>query len=161
MNSTVQKIFQLMSERKVTAKQVSSETGISQSNFTEWKKGRSNPKIDSIKSIADYFELPVEYFICEDEPENSETPSETSSIPRRRPNNLVHGQIRLKRRSTSVALASKALQFDEDRLSNSISKARMLDAEKQENVINFIDYLYSIQEKSEQESECELPEPKV
>lgn len=63
MTATVEKIFILMSQNKVTAKQVAQDTGISQSNFTEWKKGRSNPKIEATTAIAKYFNVPVEYLL--------------------------------------------------------------------------------------------------
>lgn len=42
---------------------VSRETGIPQSTFTDWKNKRSNPKIEKIKKIADFFGKPIEYFL--------------------------------------------------------------------------------------------------
>ena len=55
------RIFELMEKEHVTAKQLSAATGISQSNFTEWKKGRSNPKLDALIQISEFFNVPVEY----------------------------------------------------------------------------------------------------
>lgn len=66
MNAAVEKIFELMKERKLTAKQLSEATGISQSNFTEWKKGRSNPKYEALSLIADYFDVSVDYLLGND-----------------------------------------------------------------------------------------------
>lgn len=58
------KIFEmLLAERGVTAYQVSKATGISTGSLTDWKKGRSQPKIDKLQKIADYFEVPVNYLL--------------------------------------------------------------------------------------------------
>lgn len=42
---------------------VSLDTGITKSTFTDWKNGRSNPKIEKLKIIADYFGVSIEYFL--------------------------------------------------------------------------------------------------
>ncbi|MCI9134104.1 MAG: helix-turn-helix transcriptional regulator [Lachnospiraceae bacterium] len=34
--------------------------------FTDWKTGRSNPKIDKLKKLADYFNVSIEYFLKEE-----------------------------------------------------------------------------------------------
>lgn len=52
----------LLKERNVSAYKVSKETGINQTTFSEWKKGKATPKIDKIKKIADYFNVPIEIF---------------------------------------------------------------------------------------------------
>ena len=70
--NTVEKIFSLMAMNKITAKQLAQETGISQSNFTEWKKGRSKPKINAIQAIANYFNVPVEQLISDGEPQKKQ-----------------------------------------------------------------------------------------
>lgn len=49
----------------VTDGKVARETGITKSTFTEWKSGRSAPKIDKLKKIADYFAVTVDYFVKE------------------------------------------------------------------------------------------------
>lgn len=53
---------QLMKEKGVNASEVSRATGISRSNFTDWKKGRSTPKAEKLQLIADYFDVPLETF---------------------------------------------------------------------------------------------------
>ena len=47
----------------VTDYEVSKQTGISSSTFSDWKSGRSNPKIEKLKKIADYFGVTVDYFL--------------------------------------------------------------------------------------------------
>lgn len=50
-------------EKGVTDYRVSKATGITKSTFTDWKNGRSGPKIDKLKKIADFFDKPIEYFL--------------------------------------------------------------------------------------------------
>lgn len=58
-----EKYVQLRDEKGVTDYRVSADTGITKSTFTDWKNGRSSPKIDKLKLIADYFGKPIEYFL--------------------------------------------------------------------------------------------------
>ena len=44
------------------ATQISSLTGIPRSMFTDWKKGRSTPKADKLKILADFFGVDVSMF---------------------------------------------------------------------------------------------------
>lgn len=60
-----QKFDELLKEKEVTAYRVAIETKISPSTFTDWKSGRSNPKLDKLQKIADYFGVPVTYFLEE------------------------------------------------------------------------------------------------
>lgn len=50
-------------EKGVTDYRVSQATGITKSTFTDWKNGRSEPKIEKLKKIADFFGKPIEYFL--------------------------------------------------------------------------------------------------
>lgn len=65
------RIFELMEKEHVTAKQLSAATGISQSNFTEWKKGRSNPKLEALIQISEFFNVPIEYLTGTETDENA------------------------------------------------------------------------------------------
>ncbi len=50
-------------ERGLTDYRVAIDTGITKSTFSDWKSGRSNPKTDKLKILADYFEVSIEYFL--------------------------------------------------------------------------------------------------
>lgn len=52
-------------EKGVTDYKVAEATGITKSTFSDWKSGRSRPKIDKLKKVADYFGVPIEYFLEE------------------------------------------------------------------------------------------------
>lgn len=70
----------LLQERDVTAYAVSKATGVSQSTLSDWKNGKSVPKIDKLKLIADYFGVQLEAFTT---PEGNAAPDpgKTFNIP--------------------------------------------------------------------------------
>ena len=47
----------------VTPYKVSKETGVSQSTLSDWKLGKITPKSDTMKKIADYFGVTVDYLM--------------------------------------------------------------------------------------------------
>ncbi|MFR1453094.1 MAG: helix-turn-helix domain-containing protein [Hungatella sp.] len=53
----------MLKERNLTPYRVSLDTGIAQSTLSDWKSGRSKPKVDKLKILADYFGVPIEYFL--------------------------------------------------------------------------------------------------
>jgi len=54
---------ELLQERKLTAYRVAQATNISTSTLSDWKRGRSIPKVDKLQKIADFFGVPVTFFI--------------------------------------------------------------------------------------------------
>ncbi len=60
------KFKELLDEMNKTPYQVSKETGISQTAFSNWKSGRSEPGLESLKKLADYFGVSIEYFLDEE-----------------------------------------------------------------------------------------------
>ena len=54
---------QLLKMDGSTVYRVSKETGISASTFTDWKNGRSVPKADKLKKIAEYFGVSLDYLL--------------------------------------------------------------------------------------------------
>ena len=57
-----EKFNTLLKKRNISAYKVAKDTGITQSTFSEWKKGTYTPKLDKLNKIASYFDIPVEYF---------------------------------------------------------------------------------------------------
>lgn len=57
------KFEELLRKNNVTAYQVAKETNLYSTLFSDWKSGKSCPKADKIKKIADYFGVPIEYFL--------------------------------------------------------------------------------------------------
>lgn len=57
---------------KLTGKssyEVAKSTGINSATFTNWKKGKYTPKIETLRTIADFFSVPVTYFTGNEEDE--------------------------------------------------------------------------------------------
>ena len=60
-----EKYVKLRNKKGVTDYRVSEDSKITKSTFSDWKSGRSNPKIDKLKLLADYFGVSIEYFLEE------------------------------------------------------------------------------------------------
>lgn len=58
-----EKYVKLRDEKGLSDYRVSEITGIPKSTFSDWKTGRSSPKIEKLKKIADCFEVTVDYFL--------------------------------------------------------------------------------------------------
>lgn len=56
-------IAKLMAEKDITAYRLSKDTGIAESCLSDWKNGRSKPKLDKLQIIADYLGVPLEELI--------------------------------------------------------------------------------------------------
>lgn len=57
----------LLKEHGVTAYQVAKATGISTGSLSDWKNGRSSPKAEKLRKIADYFNVSVDYLLGKEE----------------------------------------------------------------------------------------------
>ena len=61
-----ERFVQLLQDYGITAYKLSKDTGIPQSTFSDWKKGKSTPKLDKLQKIADYFNVPLDYLTGND-----------------------------------------------------------------------------------------------
>lgn len=59
------KYVELRDSANVKDYEVAKATGIPSSTFSDWKSGRSKPKIEKLLKLASYFNVPVEVFIRE------------------------------------------------------------------------------------------------
>lgn len=64
----------LRDEKGLKDADVSKETGITKSTFTDWKKGKSKPNADKVLLIAKVLGTTVEYLMTGEEPEKPEIP---------------------------------------------------------------------------------------
>ena len=58
-----EKFAELLEKTNKTAYQVSKDTGIGENVLSYWKNGRSQPKVDKLKILANYFGVSIEYFL--------------------------------------------------------------------------------------------------
>ena len=52
-------------ELNLTDFKVATETGIAPSSISDWKSGRSKPKLDKLAKIAKVLDVPLEFFLDE------------------------------------------------------------------------------------------------
>ena len=60
-----EKFAELLAKSNKTTFRVSKDTSIPQNVFSNWKTGKSKPKADKLKILADYFGVSIEYFLEE------------------------------------------------------------------------------------------------
>lgn len=61
------KYTRLRDVKGVTDYRVSKDTGIPRSVLSDWKAGRSVPKLNKIAVLAEYFDVPIEYFVTKED----------------------------------------------------------------------------------------------
>lgn len=71
MMTTIDRIFDLINQKQIKPALVAKETGISPVLFTQWKTGRQKPSTEALSTLADYFNVSVDYLLGRTE--NNET----------------------------------------------------------------------------------------
>lgn len=59
--TTVDRIFQLIKENNMTAKEFAEKVGVSSGNITDWKTGRAKPSVESLQKIAKYANVQLKW----------------------------------------------------------------------------------------------------
>lgn len=79
---------QLLQENGITPYKLSKEIGISQSTFSDWKRGKATPKQDKLQKIAEYFGVQVDWLSGDSEFKTKEewlhNLDETTDLPKLR-----------------------------------------------------------------------------
>lgn len=65
---------QLLQKYGVSAYKVAKETGVTQSTLSDWKRGRSTPKSENMKKLADYFGVSIDYLMTGKEETSDKEP---------------------------------------------------------------------------------------
>lgn len=63
MSTSYERFVELMRDRNLRVIDVAKSTGISQATFSDWKMGRSTPKIDKMKKLSLFFNVDTDYLI--------------------------------------------------------------------------------------------------
>nr|DAR58382.1 MAG TPA: Repressor protein CI [Caudoviricetes sp.] len=58
-----QKIDKLLKEQNITPYRMCKDLGLHTSSVTAWRKGDYKPSVTTLKKIADYFGVTVDYFL--------------------------------------------------------------------------------------------------
>lgn len=77
-----EKLQKLMNARNIRPVDISRATNIATSSFSDWKAGRSKPKLDKLQILADYFGIPVSYFTDEEPKEDNFSARDQRDIKR-------------------------------------------------------------------------------
>lgn len=81
MSMTMYEVFEKLVEQKgVKAIDVCRATGISPSTISDWKAGRSNPKIKTLRKLCEYFDVSPEFFMTGKHPDAYYLNSEAARI---------------------------------------------------------------------------------
>ena len=65
---------QLLRQYGISAYKVAKETGVTQSTLSDWKRGRSTPKTENMKKIANYFGVSIDYLMTGSDSAESKEP---------------------------------------------------------------------------------------
>lgn len=63
----------ILTEKGLKLKDVANATGVAYSSLTDWKAGRSKPKYERMKKIADFLGVSVDYLLTGEEPKGEKT----------------------------------------------------------------------------------------
>lgn len=59
----IEKIFSLMTERGISAAQLTKDAYLTVGSITQWKKGTAKPSAENLSKLADYFGVSVDYLL--------------------------------------------------------------------------------------------------
>ena len=57
----VNRLMKILEEKGLSSYQVSKDTGISQTSFSDWRRKKSSPSFKKLKILADYLNVDIEY----------------------------------------------------------------------------------------------------
>ena len=81
MSPILKRLFSLLDERGVTPKQVTDQLGMSNSSFSDWKKGKGSPGVDALSKLAEYFNVSLDWLILGKTSENeTKTPDTAKTL---------------------------------------------------------------------------------
>ena len=69
MQPSYEKYVALKESRHLTDFRVSQKSGVPRSTFSDWKSGRSSPKLQKIAKLAAFFQVPIEALLDDAEQE--------------------------------------------------------------------------------------------
>jgi len=58
---TLSRIFKLIKETKLTAKEFANKAGIAGNSITDWKTGRAKPSVDALRKISKTYKVQLEW----------------------------------------------------------------------------------------------------
>ena len=122
----LKRLYALMSERGVNAKQVTTDLNMSASSFTDWKSGKATPKIEALCKLSGYFGVSLDYIVTgEDFRATADEPADKSEDERDEPRGVV-------------------MDFSNPVDTELLNKFHRLSAEYQGKVLSYIDGMLAV-----------------
>lgn len=112
---------QLLKEKNLTAYKVHKATGVAQSSLSDWKNGKSKPKYESMKKIADFLGVSVDY-LTEGNAAPPPTAQQKKPIPQ---------EDALSLDTLEYALYGEARDLDDDEKQQVLDLVRLMKRKKQ------------------------------
>lgn len=103
------RIKTLLEERDLQQSDFCAATGIAKSNFWVWVEGKSKPGADALEKIANFFQVPIDYFFDRD----VEVANVNVGHHVKGNGNKVSGDITLSEYQTEIAHLKQLLQEKE------------------------------------------------
>lgn len=132
----ITKLFEIMGERGIKAKELSEAIGVSTGNISDWKSGRSSPSIEVLPKIANYFSVSTDYLLGLDEHQkeiSAETEKEMEEFK------MIDKETTLQ--LATAAIAGGAINFEKEGNEEKINEANI------EKIINFYNEMINITNK--------------
>lgn len=63
MNQLLDRIYDLLDKHEIKPAQLVNELGLSNSAFSDWKKGKGRPSLDAVVKFAEYFDVSIDYLV--------------------------------------------------------------------------------------------------
>ena len=129
----------LLNQRNLKAADVCRGTGLPSSLFSEWKRGKSTPKADKMKKIADFFEVSVDYLLNGEEGSQAKESTLTPKDERDITKDLDNIMAKLKSGESGPAsydgqeLDPEAAELFRDELELALKRLKIINKEKYTN----------------------------
>ena len=81
MSALLDRILGKMDELGITAYRISNDIGLSNSAFSDWKKGKGSPSLDAVTKIASYMNVSIDYLVNGSDFVQQDQPDPAISIP--------------------------------------------------------------------------------
>lgn len=57
------RLFELRTEKRISQRAIASRFNISQATYNNWENGKTQPSIDQLKALAEFYGVSVDYLI--------------------------------------------------------------------------------------------------
>ena len=63
MSTMLERMEHLADQEGIKLKQLAVKLGLSNSSFSDWKRGKASPSLNAVTKIAEYFDVSIDYLV--------------------------------------------------------------------------------------------------